>query len=581
MIKTIKRIINWTGERKKRLYIGSIYSFFNAIFIAMPIMAVVYIFQMILMQNRGEIEIPLIDVWYVTGFMVLMVLGRFLMSYFRALNQDSIAYEVTAEERLKIGKILKRVSLGFFEKNNAGELTTAITSDLSYLEMYSMKMIDIVVNGYISAAVMIIFLMIYNIWVGLIAIIGMILSALALKLIGYTSRKNSKIHELAQEKMIKAVIEYVRGIPTAKAFAKEGIVTGQIKKAFAESKRINIKIEKNFVPNNCLHLLSLRLTSAGIVFSVAIFALNGKMDIATMMMFVVFSFVIFGQVETISNAVHVLSMIDATMDKVDAIKKVRYIDEKGKNIVLKKHDIQFKNVTFKYDSQPILKKINFKINPDTTTAIVGPSGSGKTTICSLMARFYDVDSGEILIGGINIKKMNCDSILENMSMVFQKVYLFHDTILNNIKFGRPDARKEDIIEIAKKARCHEFISNLPMGYETMIGEGGSTLSGGEKQRISIARAMLKDAPIIILDEATANIDPENEQEIQGAISELVKGKTIIIIAHRLATIENADQILVVDQGKIVQRGVHDQLIKEKGVYKRFIDVRSQAEGWRL
>ena len=238
-------------------------------------------------------------------------------------------------------------------------------------------------------------------------------------------------------------------------------------------------------------------------------------------------------------------------------------------------------MTFSYDKVPVLQNISFSIPQGSTTAIVGPSGSGKTTICNLIARFYDVDSGAVTVGGEDVRNMTCDSLLRNISMVFQKVYLFHDTIAANIRFGSPAATQEEIVEAAKKARCHDFIMALPDGYDTVIGEGGSTLSGGEKQRISIARAILKDANIVILDEATASIDPENEHLIQQAISELTIGKTVIVIAHRLATIEHADQILVVDSGRVVQKGTHHELLRQEGLYRRFITIREQAEGWSI
>ena len=236
---------------------------------------------------------------------------------------------------------------------------------------------------------------------------------------------------------------------------------------------------------------------------------------------------------------------------------------------------------FGYDSRQVLRDVSFTIPEKTSTAIVGPSGSGKTTICSLLARFYDPQKGSISIGGHNLKELTCDSLLSNISMVFQNVYLFNDTIRANLCFGKPDATEAEMIAAAKKARCHDFIMALPNGYDTVVGEGGGTLSGGEKQRISIARAMLKDAPIIILDEATASIDPENEHLIQSALSELTRGKTIITIAHRLATIQNADQILVVEDGRIAERGTHEELMRQNGVYRRFIEIRERAEGWRI
>jgi ATP-binding cassette subfamily B protein len=286
-------------------------------------------------------------------------------------------------------------------------------------------------------------------------------------------------------------------------------------------------------------------------------------------------------VENINDAAHMLGLIDSAMNKLESLENAEYIDQDGKDITPASYDITFQDVSFGYDKRTVLHDVNFTIPQNTTTAIVGPSGSGKSTLCSLIARFYDVDAGKITFGGTDIREFTCDSLLKNISMVFQNVYLFRDTIRNNIKFGSPDASEEQIIAAAKKARCHDFIMALPDGYDTVIGEGGSSLSGGEKQRISIARAMLKDAPIVILDEATASIDPENEHLIQEAISALTHGKTIITIAHRLATIENADQILVIDGGTVVQKGTHKELLKQRGTYQDFIRIREQAEGWRI
>ncbi|NEZ93096.1 ABC transporter ATP-binding protein [Clostridium botulinum] len=581
MFKSIKRIIQWSGHRKKRLYVGFIYSFFNTMFTAMPIMGTAYGLNLIIGDMKGNKNLTVDWVLYMLGFMAFTVLGRFLFSYLRASTQDSIGYEVTAEQRIRIGYILKRVSLGFFSEKNAGEITSAVTTDLSFIEMYGMKMIDVVVNGYISAFTMVFCLAFYNLWIAIIAMAGILLSAIFLKLLGDKSNKNAPIHQKAQDSMITATIEYIRGMSVVKAFKQDGVSIDGIRNAYKMSKDINIKIEKDYVPYNCLHLFVLKLASVVMVLASAIMAVNGIMDIPTMLMMAIFSFVIFGHIETINNAAHVLKIIDATLDKLNAIESADFIDQNSKDIKLSKYDIKFKNVTFGYEKRDVLKNVSFIIPENTTTAIVGPSGSGKSTICNLISRFYDVDKGSISIGGSNIKDITCDSLLKNISMVFQKVYLFHDTVYNNIRFGKPEASFEDVIKVAKKACCHDFIMNLPNGYETVIGDGGSTLSGGEKQRISIARAILKNAPIVILDEATASVDPENEHAIQKAISALVHGKTIIIIAHRLATIKNADQILVVDRGCVVQRGDHKELINQEGVYKRFLDIRKTAEKWRI
>ena len=581
MFRIVNRLIHWTGKYKKRIYIGFIYAFFHSIFTAIPIMLATKGMSAVLDDFHGGVSLDSRDIWLLLGAMILAVLGRYLFSYLRATTQESVGYEATADERIRLGDILKRVSLGFFSKNNMGELSAAATTDLSFMEMFAMNMVNTVVNGYITVVVLILFLAFYSPLAGVIALIGVLLSALFLHLLEKKSRKNAPIHQKAQDDMVESSIEYLRGMQVVKAFKQEGVSIAGIKKAYNDSKKINIKIEVEYMPFNCLHLFSLKAASIAIVAIAAFLTFNGNMDLPTMLMLDMFSFMIFGSVEAMNNAAHVLEVIDATLDKLEHIEHAKVIDKGGKDITLKNTDIEFQNVTFSYDKTPVIHNISFSIPQGSTTAIVGPSGSGKTTICNLIARFYDVDNGKVMIGGEDIRQMTCDSLLRNISMVFQKVYLFHDTIENNIRFGNPNATQEEVIAAAQKARCHDFIMTLPDGYQTIIGEGGSTLSGGEKQRVSIARAILKNADIVILDEATASIDPENEHLIQQAISELTIGKTVIVIAHRLATIEHADQILVVDNGQIVQKGTHDQLIQQEGIYRRFINIREQTKGWSI
>lgn len=581
MIRIVNRLIQWTGKYKRRIYIGFIYAFIHSIFTAIPIMLAANGLSAVLDDWSGVKSLEGRDIWIMLGAMILAVLGRYLFSYLRAITQESVGYEQAADERIRLGDILKRVSLGFFNKNNIGELSAAATTDLSFMEMYAMNMVNTVVNGYITVIVLILFLAFYSPLAGGIALAGVLLSALFLHLLEERSRKNAPVHQKAQDDMVASTIEYLRGMQVVKAFKQEGVAVRGIRKAFSDSKNINIKIEVEYMPFNCLHLFSLKAASVAIVAIAAWLTANGGMDLSTMLMLDMFSFMIFGSVESMNNAAHVLEIIDATLDKLERIEHADIIDKDGKDISLQNTDIAFHDVTFSYDKVPVLQNISFSIPQGSTTAIVGPSGSGKTTICNLIARFYDVDSGAVTVGGEDLRNMTCDSLLRNISMVFQKVYLFHDTIENNIRFGNPSATQEEIVEAAKKARCHDFIMALPDGYDTVIGEGGSTLSGGEKQRISIARAILKDANIVILDEATASIDPENEHLIQQAISELTIGKTVIVIAHRLATIEHADQILVVDRGQVVQKGTHHELLRQEGLYRRFITIREQAEGWSI
>lgn len=579
MFGMIKRLIGWTGKYKKRVYIGFIYAFINSIFTSLPIMLATYGLGLVFDDYKGNRTFDNDQIIYIFLLMILVIGGRFLFSYLRAVTQESVGCEATAEQRIRLGNIFKRVSLGFFNSNNMGEISSAVTTDLSFIEMLSMNMINTVVNGYITVLVMILFLLFYCPLAGIISLSGIVLSALFLYIAAKISDKNASIHQKAQDSIVENTIEFLRGMQTIKAFKQEGVSVQGIRKAYKNHKDVNIKIELENCPYNCLHQFVLKAASVGIIAVSAYLTYTRKMDVNIMLMMDMFSFVMFSQIEPLSNAIHVIEVVNKTLDKLEKIEKADIIDKGGQNIELKRHDIKFSDVCFSYDKKQILNNISFYIPEGSTTAIVGPSGSGKTTICNLIARFYDVNSGVITVGDKNIKDITCDSLLKNISMVFQKVYLFNDTIKNNILFGNPNASDNEVINAAIKAHCHEFISKLPNGYDTIIGDGGATLSGGEKQRISIARAILKDSPIIILDEATASVDPENEHLIQNAISSLTKGKTVIVIAHRLATIQDADQILVIDNGDVVQKGNHLELINQDGIYKNFINIKESAEGW--
>ncbi len=581
MFKTMKRIIRWAGRYKKRLYLGSVCSFFSSLATAIPTMVAAYALDKAIQAYWTNTAIEPALIWQTLWIIVGSIALNFLLSYLRAVLQESIGTEVAAGQRIHLGDVLKRVPLGYFSQNSVGDILAGVTTELSVLELQGMKMVDAVINGYAKFIATVLCLIFFSPVAAAVSVVGVVLSALALHGISRHSEKTATTAHEAVENMSGAAIEYIRGLSIVKSFGQEGASTQSFRSANKALKDIRIGIEKGFTPFNCLHLFALKLASMGIVFICAWQAAQGQMSMAFFLMFVLFSFVMFGSVENINDAAHLLGVIDSAMDKLEALENAEYIDQDGTDIKPTSYDIEFKDVSFGYDDRMVLHDLNFTIPQNATTAIVGPSGGGKTTLCNLIARFYDVNSGTITLGGTDIRIFTCDSLLRNISMVFQNVYLFRDTIKNNIKFGRPDAADEQIIAAAKAARCHDFIMALPDGYDTVIGEGGSSLSGGEKQRISIARAMLKDAPIVILDEATASIDPENEHLIQEAISALTHGKTIVTIAHRLATIENADQILVIDGGTVAQRGTHEELLEQEGTYKTFIKIREQAEGWRI
>ena len=581
MFKTVKRIIDWCGEFRGKLYAGFVMTFFSHIFAALPLALSAYTVGLLIESQKGGAAFDASWIWKVIVIQIVLVFFRFLFDYFRARLQEPIGYQLTARDRLAVGDALKRVSLGYFQQVSTGNILSSITTGLSTLENMGIRMIDNFVGGYLNFLVIFVGLAVCSPITALIALGAALLSLGCMLLISHYSRVNSPVEAQANRDMAGAVIEYARGLVVVKSFGKSGASMQSVTDAIADSKRIHLKIEWGYLPGNALHLLALKCGSAGLALAAAMQCLRGEMTLSMTLMFIFFSFSVFASLEPISDSAHTLGVIDDAMDQLDALRGESLIDADGKDVRLDRYDIEFKNVDFGYDSRQVLKDVSFTIPEKTSTAIVGPSGSGKTTICSLLARFYDPQGGSISVGGHDLREFTCDSLLSNISMVFQNVYLFNDTVRANILFGKPDASEEEMIAAAKKARCHDFIMALPNGYDTVVGEGGGTLSGGEKQRISIARAILKNAPIIILDEATASIDPENEHLIQQAISELTRGKTIITIAHRLATIQNADQILVVADGRIAERGTHAELVKQDGLYRRFTEIREQAEGWRI
>lgn len=576
MLSIIKRVLKLAGEFAGKIKLAMFVSFFEAIFNNVPIFIILYILIGI-MNDALDVN----DVWISGGIIITALLLQCVLKRVIYVLQSGTGFEIFARERIKIGDRFKRFPMGYFSEGNKGYISAVITSDINFIEMYAMNAIDKVVIAYVNAMVACIFLLIIDYRIAVISILAFLIGVFLLKKILAVGKKHSVIRQDKQSELVSAVLEYVQGMSVIKAFNMSGDKAKATKKAFEEFRDISIEMEKGFMPYifrfESIFALGIGLT----ILLASSFTVYGSLNMSIMLMIFVFIFRIYLPFNALSLLSAEIRIMEAGLDRYDALKNIEIIDENGRDIKLDSFDIEFKDVSFAYDDKKVLQNISFAIPEKSMTALVGSSGSGKTTIANLIARFWDVQKGEVRVGGVNVKEMTCDSLLSNISMVFQNVYLFNDTIFNNIKFGNPEASREEVIAAAKKARCHDFIMELPDGYDTMVDEGGSSLSGGEKQRISIARAILKDAPIILLDEATASVDPENEKYIQLAINELVKDKTLVVIAHRLSTIRSANQILVLENGNLVQKGNHNQLVEEEGKYKDFWDRRMKAKSWEI
>ena len=578
MLKIIRRVLRLSGNLSKRIWGSFICGFLESMFGLLPIAAVFLV--LIELQNGQPITG---QTWgIVIGLIAGGLILRMIFKYLVYRLQSTAGFEFVARERIALGDRLRNVPMGFFHDNSVGDITATVTTDLNFLENYSMHILDKVTTGVLSMIVMAGCILAFDWRIGLIFVAGILLSFPIYSHMQKKGKNNSAKRQKIESEAVDATLEYVQGISVVKSFNMCDKNLSDIEDAYESNAAASYGVERVFTPLNMTYSMVFRISACMIMLCAGILAVGGDLSFANLAVILIASFTIFNPIEVMGQMTTMIRTMDAALDRVERIKQAKKIDENGRDIPLDSFDIGFEHVSFAYENgNPILKDVSFSIPQGSMTAIVGPSGGGKTTITRLIARFWDVQEGSITIGGHDVKEFTCDSLLKNMSMVFQNVYLFHDTIENNIKFGCPDATHEQVVEAAKKACCHDFISALPQGYDTVIGEGGSTLSGGEKQRISIARAMLKDAPIILLDEATASVDPENEVHLQQAISALVKNKTLIVIAHRLSTIRDADQILVVDNGKIVEKGVHAELIQQKGIYQKFWNIRQKARNWKL
>lgn len=580
MIKMFRRLLDFSGTERKRLILSFIFHMCNSVFEMLPIMAVLTVLNGILLSLSNG-YMPVETIWEALGIMLLSILGRILFTNLSAVKRTLGSFSMCSKWRMELGEKLKRVPMGYFNEHRLGDITAAVTTTLGDLETNAVTVMEAVARGFIHAAVIGIWLLFYEWKIGVLMFIGLFLSLCVYAKTQKAGMKYSPRRQAAQAGLVTGILEYIQGMSVVKAFGLADRSDKSVDAAINESTEANIALEKVFSGLASIFQMIFKFARFAILVVAPYLLMNGEIPPEKCLLLIVASFMIFTTVELAGSTAAVARVVDASLDRLEMISNMPLLDEKGTELVPKTYDITVSNISFAYEEKEILHNVSFSVPQGTSCAIVGPSGSGKTTLCSLIARFWDVKDGEILLGGVNVKDYTCDSLLKNFSIVFQRVYLFEDTIENNILFGKPKATKEEMISAAKKACCHDFISALPDGYQTRIGEGGATLSGGERQRISIARAILKDAPIVILDEATASVDPENERELQQAIAELTKNKTLLMIAHRLNTVREADQILVLENGRIVQRGKHQELIQQEGLYRRFVEIRGNAIGWKL
>ena len=576
MFDAYRRFFAFAGKQAGTWKKGLVFEFLRSIFEAFQFIALLIVLRALVEQN-----VTAATAWVAFGTMAVSVAGAALFWYLAHNSEGQANYRMCGDKRIHIGERMKYMPMGYFNSQSLGALTAAATTTMEEIEGMSFAVIARTVVGIIRTLVFTVAILCLDWRVGIVFLLGVLLFLWVNAGLLKKSRQLSPERIHAQTALVDAALEYIQGMSVVRAFRGSRAAEKTMNEAIGQTEQKNFKLERKRIPYNVLEQIVLRVAAVvAILLSVWLF-LHGSMSLFTCLMMTVSAFLVYSELESAGEMFFMLPMIDASISQVDAIDQAPRMDEGGSVRTPQSRDITFDHVDFSYGERKIIQDVSFTVPEGTTTAIVGPSGSGKTTLTSLMARFWDVDSGSVKLGGIDVKDYALDSLMSNFSMVFQTVYLFNDSIENNIKFGKPDATHEEVVAAAKAARCHDFISALPEGYDTVIGEGGATLSGGERQRLSIARAMLKDAPIVILDEATANVDPENEADLQEAIEALTGGKTIIMIAHRLKTVRRANQILVLEHGRITQRGTHEQLMQEPGIYADFIRARQKAVNWKI
>ncbi len=577
MLSMVKKFFDFCSvENRNKFYKSVVLGVIDAMFAAMKIPAAFVAIKAILENNLTNTTILT-----VIGLMLVSTLGKMCINRFAYMLQTEGGYDTCAMKRIEIGEHLRYLPMGYFNDTSLGHITSVTTNTMEQVGDIATRAIMLVLQGGLTTIVIALFMFAFDLRIGLISVAGIGVFFLANKWTNLSVARVADEKLSADREMVGVILEYIQGIAEIRNYNIISQNQSRVQNSIERKRKADIAAEIAAIPAVGVQNVICKLIGVVIAGVSVYFYLTGTMELVYTIVMLLSSFMIFESLDTCGIYTALLKVIGKGVDQANEILDIEQMDIDGEDIKPANRDIHLEHVGFAYENRKIIDDVTLDIKENTTTAIVGPSGGGKTTITSLIARFWDVQEGKVTLGGRDVKDYSFDSLMENFSFVFQRVYLFEDTIANNIRFGKPDATMEEVIEAAKKAACHEFIMGLPDKYDTVVGEGGATLSGGEKQRIAIARAIMKDAPIIILDEATANVDPENEKELTQAIENLTKQKTIIMIAHRLKTVRNADQIIVVDKGKIVQKGRHEELMEQDGIYKNFITGRKQAVSWKI
>ena len=577
MLSILRKFFLFCGsENKKKFYLSIFWGIIKACCQASRIPAIY-----VIVKGMAEGNLSAANVWTAFGILVFGILLQIVVSGKSSMLQTEAGYDTCANKRIEIASHLRYLPMGYFNDRSLGYVTSVTTNTMEGLADIATRVVMMTLQGSLEAALIAIVLYFFDWRIGIVATVGILLFFLANRITQKRSNAMAPIKVKADTSVVEQVLEFVQGVTEAKNYNLTVESNRKLEQAIDDASKACIDMELKLVPFLGIQDWLVKMTGIVMCMLSLKFCIAGSMGVPECVVMMIASFIVFASLESAGRFSALLRTVDLGVDKANEILSLEEMDVTGQELTPKSLDIVAENIDFAYDKRKIVDDVSLMIPERTSAAFVGPSGGGKTTICQLLARFWDVDSGRVKLGGEDVKKYSMDALMKNYSFVFQNVYLFHDTIANNIRFSNPDAPMEMVMEAAKKACCDEFIRALPEGYDTVIGEGGASLSGGEKQRISIARAIMKDSPIIILDEATANIDPENEKELMEAVESLTKEKTVLMIAHRLKTVRHADQIFVIDKGRIVQRGKHEELIGQEGIYKNFVSEREEAVSWKL